>query len=334
MDLLVTGGGGYIGSHTCLELLRVGHRIVIVDNFATSTVHNYKVLQEKYPTALQLESGNLCDEEFVERVFQQHQSIKTVIHFAAYKSVGESVRDPVKYYENNIGCTLSLLKTMKRHHVHNLIFSSSAAVYGEPTYLPIDEAHPCNPQSPYGKTKYFIEEILKDVASSDSAFQCVLLRYFNPVGTDPSGILRENTRGVPENLMPYMVRVVHNNIRDDDNFSHLNVYGTDYDTKDGTGVRDYIHVSDLALGHLSALNVFETEDDENIHTYNLGTGTGYSVWEMVQAMNKASGKRIIMHFEKRRPGDVAVCYADATKAYEEMGWKATYDLEMMCKTSL
>nr|QBK91883.1 MAG: GDP-mannose 4,6 dehydratase [Pithovirus LCPAC304] len=334
MEILVTGGAGYIGSHTCLELLRAGHQIVIVDNFATSTVHNYKVLQEKYPAALQLESGDLCDEEFVERVFQKY-SIKTVIHFAAYKSVGESVREPLKYYENNIGCTLSLLKTMKRHHVHNLIFSSSAAVYGEPQYLPIDEKHPCNPQSPYGKTKYFIEEILKDVASSDPAFQCVLLRYFNPVGTDLSGILRENTKGTPENLMPYMVKVVHNNIREDDeDYDHLNVYGTDYDTKDGTGVRDYIHVSDLALGHLSALKLFEKEDDENVHTYNLGTGTGYSVWEMVQAMNKASGKRITMAFAKRRPGDVAVCYADATKAYEEMGWKATYDLEMMCKTSL
>jgi len=330
--IMVTGGAGYIGMHVTLELLRHKYKVVVVDNFSTTDESNYERVSDVYYPNVQLRRGDICDDKFMDIVFEDYE-VSCVIHFAGYKSVGESVRQPLKYYRNNIVSTLTLLECMKEHKVHNIIFSSSASVYGTPESLPILETHACKPESPYGKSKYFIEEILKDVCVSEPKFTCVILRYFNPIGTDPSDILQENPKGIPENLMPYIVGVYRGK------FSHLNVFGDDYDTKDGTGVRDYIHITDLALGHLSALHVFdETKDDNyhvyNYHVYNLGTGKGYSVLEVVQAVEKVGGKKIPLNLAAKRPGDVPVCYASATKAHKELRWKAKYDIETMCKHAL
>lgn len=328
--ILVAGGAGYIGMHTTLELLKNGYKVVVLDNFSTSTRENYDRLHDIYYMngELELVDMDIRDKELIS-VLEKYENIFCVIHFAAYKSVGESVREPLKYYDNNINSTISLLKAMKKLKIHNLIFSSSASVYGIPTELPITEEHVCNPQSPYGRTKYFIEEILKDVAKANSDLNIVILRYFNPVGSDPSGYIEEKPKGIPENLMPYVIGVVRGT------FPHLNVYGDDYETVDGTGVRDYIHITDLTLGHIAAISLFETDDKEkNIHTYNLGTGKGYSVLEMVKAVENVSGKKIQLHISPRRPGDVPICYADTSKALKEMGWKAKYGLEDMCKHSL
>lgn len=324
--ILLTGGAGYIGSHTALEFLKEGHSVVIVDDFSTSTVHNYKKLAELYPASVFLEQGTLS-EDLLDGIFAKYP-IFCVIHFAGYKSVGESVRNPIKYYENNIGCTIALLKSMRIYNVRNLIFSSSASVYGVPEYLPIDEKHPCNPKSPYGKTKLFIEELLKDVTQSNPKFRCVVLRYFNPVGTDVSGILKENPKNTPENLMPYIIGVIKSN------YPHLSVFGNDYDTKDGTCIRDFIHVTDLATGHLAALKLFDSEKSQNFHVYNLGTSHPHSVLDIIKAMQRVSDKEIPLAIAPRREGDVPVCYADASLAYEELGWKAVYDIDIMCKTSL
>jgi len=328
--IVVTGGAGYIGMHTTLELLSNGFKVVVVDDFSTSTRENYDRLEDMYylHDELELVDMDIRDRDFVSAL-GEYIPIFCVIHFAGYKSVGESVREPLKYYDNNIVSTISLLKAMKKLGINNLIFSSSASVYGVPKSLPITEDHPCNPQSPYGKTKYFIEEILKDVVKADSELNVVILRYFNPVGSDPSGYIKEKPKGIPENLMPYLIGVVHGS------FPHLNVYGGDYDTVDGTGVRDYIHIMDLASGHLAAISLFGGDDKEgNLHTYNLGTGKGYSVLEMVKAVEDVSGKKVHLHIAPRRPGDVPVCYADTTKAFKELGWKAKYGLEDMCRHSL
>lgn len=325
--ILVTGGTGYIGSHTVLELLKCGKRVLIVDNLSTSDINNYYRLKVKYPDAsLLFRKIDLRDKQSLSQLFEIY-SFNTVIHFAGYKSVGESVRDPLKYYNNNLYSTMVLLEVMNKYGVKNIIFSSSASVYGIPECLPIPETHPLNPQSPYGKTKYFIEEILRDVAYSDSEFNCVILRYFNPVGADPSKILKENPKGKPENLMPYIVKVIRGE------YPHLNIFGDDYQTKDGTGVRDYIHINDLALGHIAALKVFEKKDT-NVHIYNLGTGTGYSVKELVNCMRKYSKKSIPTKIVDKRSGDVPICYADPNKAFEELGWKAEKDIHKMCQDSI
>lgn len=340
--IVVAGGAGYIGSHTTLELLKCGAKVVVVDNFSTSTSENYDNLRTRYgeEKLLGVITLDIQEEQKLYKTLKSYGSIFALIHFAGYKSVGESVRDPLKYYDNNINSTISLLRVMKRLKVKNIIFSSSASVYGMPKTLPIPEIHSLNPQSPYGKTKYFIEEILKDVAKTDPEMIVVILRYFNPVGSDPGGLLKEKPRGVPENLMPYIIGVVTGD------YSHLNVYGDDYDTVDGTGVRDYIHIVDLAQGHISALNLFfedrivETKSggleftNQNVHIYNLGTGSGYSVLEMIAAVEIASGQKIEKVITERRPGDVAMCYADISKVFAELGWTAKKGLEEMCRDSL
>lgn len=325
--ILVTGGAGYIGSHTVLELLRNGKIVLVIDNLTTSDKQNYIRLSKLYPYTLSFKKQDLRDKDMLIQLFD-HYSIETVIHFAGYKSVGESVREPLKYYNNNIYSTVVLLEVMKMFGVKNIIFSSSASVYGIPMELPITESHSLNPQSPYGKTKYFLEEILKDVAYSDPEFNCVILRYFNPVGSDSSKILYETPKGKPENLMPYIVKVIRGE------YPHLNIFGNNYETEDGTGVRDYIHITDLAKGHLAALNVFRNKnDDQNLYIYNLGTGNGYSVKEIVRTMEKISGF-IPVKITNRRPGDVPACYADASKAWKELGWKAELELERMCQDSI
>ncbi len=338
--ILVAGGGGYIGSHTTLELLECGAKIIVVDNFSTSTSENYDILQSRYENLMGLLKFDIRDEDKLCETLESYGPIFAVIHFAGFKSVGESVREPLKYYDNNINSTISLLRVMKRLKVKNIIFSSSASVYGIPEKLPIPETHALNPQSPYGRTKYFIEEILKDVARTDPEMNVVILRYFNPVGCDEYGSLKEKPRGVPENLMPYIIGVVTGD------YSHINIYGDDYDTTDGTGVRDYIHITDLAQGHISAFNLFfedkirEAEGgglefrNENVHIYNLGTGQGYSVLEMIAAVELASGQKIEKVITERRPGDVATCYADTGKAFEELGWIAKRGLDKMCQDSL
>lgn len=328
--VIVTGGAGYIGMHTTLELLKNQAKVIVFDNFSTSTRENYDKLHSIYHPKNQLELVNIDiqNEKFVSKL-ETYMPIFCVIHFAGYKSVGESVSNPLKYYDNNIISTIHLLKAMKKLNITNLIFSSSASVYGIPKYLPIDETHPCNPQSPYGKTKYFIEEILKDTAKSDSKLNIVILRYFNPVGSDPSGYIKEKPKDIPENLMPYLIGVINGT------FPHLNLYGNDYDTVDGTGIRDYIHISDLSSGHLSAISIFfKEEKDNNFHVYNLGTGIGYSVLDMIRSVEKVSGKKIPVKIAPRRPGDVPICYAHTKKAFEELNWKAKYSLIDMCKDSL
>ena len=326
--VLVTGGAGYIGSHTVLELLRAGKNVLVIDNLSTSDKENYVRLSKQYPYLLSFKEQDLREKDQLIQLFDSY-SIGTVIHFAGYKSVGESVRNPLKYYNNNIHSTVVLLQVMEMFGVKNIIFSSSASVYGTPKELPIPETHSLNPQSPYGRTKYFLEEILQDVARADPEFNCVILRYFNPVGADSSKILRENPRGKPENLMPYIVKVIRGE------YAHLNVFGDNYETQDGTGVRDYIHVVDLAKGHLAALKMFtENNDDKNVHIYNLGTGVGYSVKEMVSTMSKISGCIIPVQVTNRRAGDVPICYADPSKALEDLGWKAKLDIGEMCQDSI
>lgn len=332
--ILLTGGAGYIGTHIALELLEQGDNVVVVDNFSTTSLRNIKVLVGMFPSSLSVETSSLS-EDVLDNIFEKYP-ITTVIHLAGYKSVGESVKDPLKYYDNNISSSVSLLKSMLKNNVNNLVFSSSAAVYGVPEYVPIDEKHSLNPTSPYGKSKLFIEEIIRDVVNTNESFRCISLRYFNPVGTSSSGILHENPKGRPENLMPYLSGVVHGT------YSHLNIYGTDYDTKDGSCVRDFVHVTDIAKGHVCSLELFYTsksDDDvkdfgDRFKVYNLGSSVPHTVLDIVKVMQKVSGKNIPMSFSERRNGDVPVCWADTTKAFDDMGWKAECDVEDMCRTSL
>ena len=328
MSILVSGGAGYIGSHTCVELLQAGYEIVVADNFYNSSpvaLERVKTITGKDFRFIQ---ADMTDHAAVEAIFAQNPDIDCVIQFAAYKAVGESVSKPIEYYTNNLNCTLNILDVMRRHDCHNIIFSSSATVYGDPASVPIREDFPTGATTnPYGTTKVFTERILTDCCKADPQLNVALLRYFNPIGAHPSGLIGEDPNGIPNNLVPYIAKVAVGKLE------KVHVYGNDYDTPDGTGVRDYIHVMDLAEGHAAALQLFE-KGDCGLKIYNLGTGKGYSVLEVVQAFAKAAGKEIPYVIDPRRPGDIPVCYADCTKAYEELGWKAKKTLDDMCQDAL
>lgn len=321
MKILVTGGAGYIGSHTCVELLEAGYEIAVVDNLSNSCEESLKRVEKITGKPVKFYKEDLCDKEAVEKIFSS-DSFDAVIHFAGLKAVGESVAIPLSYYENNIGSTLNLCKVMAKHGCKKLVFSSSATVYGNPHTVPITEDFPLHCTNPYGRTKLMIEEILRDLYVSDNEWDIALLRYFNPVGAHKSGLIGEDPTGIPNNLMPYISQVAVGKR------PYLNVFGNDYDTPDGTGVRDYIHVVDLAIGHLKALEKISSKS--GVVTYNLGTGCGYSVLDMVKAFSKACGKEVAYKIAPRRAGDIAQCFADPKKAKEELGFEAVKTLEDMC----
>ncbi|TYS69799.1 UDP-glucose 4-epimerase GalE [Sutcliffiella horikoshii] len=324
MAILVTGGAGYIGTHTCVELLDAGHEIVVIDNFMNSNMESLRRVKEITGKEFSFYEINLLDKDRLARVFQEH-NIDAVIHFAGLKAVGESVEKPLFYYHNNITGTLLLLEVMQQYGVKNIVFSSSATVYGLPESVPISESFPLSATNPYGQTKLMIEQILRDLYVSDQEWSISLLRYFNPIGAHESGRIGEDPNGIPNNLMPFITQVAVGKL------PQLQVFGDDYNTVDGTGVRDYIHVVDLAKGHLKALeNILETK---GVEAYNLGTGTGYSVLQMVQAFEQASGKEVPYQVVARRAGDIGECFADPTKAKEDLGWVAEKDLEQMCSDS-
>ena len=324
MSVLVTGGAGYIGSHTIIELDKANRDVVVVDNLCNSKPIALKRVEKIIGKKIKFYEIDCCDEAALREVFKK-EKIDSVIHFAGLKAVGESVAIPLKYYENNLISTLSLLKVMKEFGCTNLVFSSSATVYGMPKSVPISEDFPLSATNPYGRTKLFIEEILRDYYKANPEMNIALLRYFNPIGAHESGTIGEDPNGIPNNLMPYITQVAIGKLK------QLGVFGDDYPTHDGTGVRDYIHVCDLARGHVLAIAKLETKP--GVVTYNLGTGNGYSVFDMVKAFEKACGKKIDYKIAPRRPGDIAECYADPTLALNELGFKAEYDLDRMCADS-
>ena len=315
MKVLVTGGLGYIGSHTCVELLKEGHEVVILDNLSNSKKEVQEKIEELANKKLTLYIGNMIDKDLLDEIFTK-EKIDAVIDFAAYKAVGESVQKPIDYYENNVSTVLVLLKEMTKHQVKKLVFSSSATVYGTPEQVPIKEdAKTGNTTNPYGTSKLFVEQILKDLYKSDNTWDIAILRYFNPIGADPSGLIGEDPNGIPANLMPYIAKVAVGELE------CLSIFGNDYPTKDGTGVRDYIHVVDLAKGHIKALEKLQKEN-QGLFIYNLGTGTGYSVLDIVHAFEKVNNLKVNYKIAPRREGDIAECYSDPTKAKEELGWQA------------
>jgi len=322
MRVLVTGGAGYIGSHTCVDLLQAGHEVIVVDSLINSREESIRRIEEITGRKLFFHEVDLLDQEPLEAVFQESR-IDAVIHFAGLKAVGESVTMPLQYYKNNIIGSLVLFEVMMHHGVRNLVFSSSATVYGDPASLPITEDFPLQASNPYGWGKVMLEQILRDLYQADSRMNIALLRYFNPVGAHPSGRIGEDPMGIPNNLVPYIAQVAVGKL------SELQVFGNDYPTPDGTGVRDYIHVMDLASGHMKALEKLDT--NPGLVTYNLGTGKGCSVLEMVNAFAEAAEKKIPYRIVDRRPGDIASCYADASKAEKELSWKATRDIHAMCE---
>lgn len=324
LKILVTGGAGYIGSHTCVELLNAGYDIAVLDNLDNSCEKSIDVIKKLTGKDFDFYKVDLLDYEAVDKVFSENK-FDSVIHFAGLKAVGESVRIPIRYYHNNITGTLNLVDIMEKHGVFNLVFSSSATVYGMPKTVPITEDFPLSTTNPYGSTKLMIENILKDVFVSNNKWSITLLRYFNPIGANKSGEMGEDPKGIPNNLLPYISQVAVGRLE------YLHVYGNDYDTEDGTGVRDYIHVVDLALGHLKAIE--KKSNESGVHIYNLGTGKGYSVLEVLHSFEKACGKELPYKIEERRPGDIAKCFADPKKAYEELGWKATREIAEMCEDS-
>ncbi len=324
MNILVTGGLGYIGSHTCVELLDAGYDIVVVDNLYNADISVKDRIEKITGKTFKFYENDVCDEVALEKIFSENK-IDAVIHFAAYKAVGESVQLPLKYYENNLTSTIKLCKVMKKHNVKAFVFSSSATVYGSPKTLPIREDFPLSTTNPYGSTKLYNEGILKDVSISDKDFSVIILRYFNPIGAHSSGLIGEDPKGIPNNLMPYIVKVAAGELE------CLNVFGNDYNTHDGTGVRDYIHVVDLAKGHLKAIE--KAMEEPGVKYYNLGTGTGYSVLDLVTAYEKVNNVKVPYKIVGRRAGDIDACYADPTKAYKELGWKAELGIEEMCRDS-
>ncbi|MDD4680504.1 MAG: UDP-glucose 4-epimerase GalE [Clostridia bacterium] len=324
MTILVTGGAGYIGSHTCVQLLESGYEVVVVDNLSNSKIEAVHRVEKISKKRLSFYEMDVCDHSALREVFKK-ESIDAVIHFAAYKAVGESVSFPLEYYHNNLMSTIVLMKTMKEFQVKNLVFSSSATVYGNPASVPIREDLPTSATNPYGRTKLIIEYILSDVHTAHPDVNIAVLRYFNPIGAHESGLIGEDPSDIPNNLVPYITQVAIGKLK------KLQVFGNNYDTKDGTGVRDYIHVVDLANGHLAALN--KLKGDCGLVVYNLGTGTGYSVLEMVDAFEKATGREIPYEITAPRAGDIATCYADPSKALDELGWTAKYSLEDMCRDS-
>ncbi len=325
MRILVTGGAGYIGSHTCVELLNAGYEVVIVDNLYNSSrkaVNRIGQITGKTPVFYE---ADICDRAAMEKIFAE-EHIDAVIHFAGYKAVGESVRKPVEYYTNNLTGTLTLTDVMRGAGVKNIIFSSSATVYGDPAFVPITEECPkgvCT--NPYGWTKWMLEQILTDIHTSDPEWNVILLRYFNPIGAHPSGLIGEDPKGIPNNLLPYVAQVAIGKL------PCIGVFGNDYDTPDGTGVRDYIHVVDLAAGHVKA--IAKLQENAGVSIYNLGTGNGYSVLQVIAAFEKACGHSLSYEIKPRRPGDIATCYCDPSKAERELGWKAQFGIEQMCADS-
>ncbi|MCR9279076.1 MAG: UDP-glucose 4-epimerase GalE [Pseudomonadaceae bacterium] len=319
--VLVTGGAGYIGSHMCVELLSSGHEVVVLDNFANSSHDSIAAITRLTNRPVALVEADLRDDKALEDLFRDHE-ISAVLHFGGLKAVGESVAQPVRYYDNNVNGTLSLLRAMDTADVRTLVFSSSATVYGDPASVPITESFPTSATNPYGQSKLMIEHVLRDLGAADERWRLSLLRYFNPVGAHESGDLGEDPKDVPNNLMPFIAQVAVGKRE------RLAIFGNDYPTRDGTGVRDYIHVTDLVKGHVAALEFLQ--NNTGVHTHNLGTGQGYSVLEMVKAFEKASGQSVPFDIVERRPGDIAECYADASLAREELGWEAEYDIERMC----
>ena len=326
MAILLPGGAGYIGSHTAVELLKAGKEIIIIDNFSNSKPEVLDKIKQITRKEFKFYELDYLDREKLEKVFEENK-IEAVLNFAGYKAVGESVQKPIEYYTNNISGCLVLLDVMRKYGVKKFIFSSSATVYGDPQKVPItEESKTGGTTNPYGTTKLFIEQILKDIYVSDNTWDICILRYFNPVGAHESGLIGEEPKGIPNNLMPYVVRVASGQLKE------LSVFGNDYNTPDGTGVRDYIHVVDLAKGHVAALKKLDKEQN-GMYIYNLGTGTGYSVLDMVKAFEKSTGKKVPYKIAPRRQGDIATCYAEPKKAREELGWTATKTLEDMCKDS-
>ena len=325
MKILVTGGTGYIGSHTCVELLQKGYEVVVFDNLFNSKIEVVDKIESITGKKIKFYKADMLDKESMRPVFEENK-LDAVIHFAGLKAVGESVVKPWEYYENNIAGTLTLVDVMRKHGVKNIIFSSSATVYGDPAIIPITEECPkgqCT--NPYGWTKSMLEQILTDIQKADPEWNVVLLRYFNPIGAHKSGLIGENPNGIPNNLMPYITQVAVGKLKE------LGVFGNDYDTPDGTGVRDYIHVVDLAKGHVKAVK--KLEDNSGLSIYNLGTGKGYSVLDIVKNFEAATGIKIPYSIKPRRAGDVATCYSDATKAKKELGWEAEYGIKDMCADS-
>ena len=324
MSILVTGGAGYIGSHTAVELINAGYDVIIADNFYNSSpkvLDRIEMITGKRPAFTELD---VCDEQAVNRLFDENPDIEGVIHFAAYKAVGESVEKPLMYYRNNLGGAMTVLDAMKRHGVRNFVFSSSATVYGDPQKVPCDEDSPVGAvTNPYGATKVMQEQILTDMCKADKDFNVAILRYFNPIGAHPSGLIGEDPNGIPNNLLPYIAQAAIGK------FPSVRVFGTDYPTPDGTGVRDYIHVVDLAKGHVAAIRKLARRP--GLVIYNLGTGRGYSVLEMIDAFEKACGRKLERTILPRRAGDIAVNYADPSKAERELGWKAVYGIDEMCR---
>ncbi len=322
MKILVTGGAGFIASHTNVELLNAGYDVVVVDNLVNSSKESVARVEELTGKKISFYEEDLLNEKAIDAIFEK-ENIDSVIHFAALKAVGESCQIPLRYFDNNLTGTLNLLKVMEKHGVKSIVFSSSATVYGKPESVPIREDFPLSVSNPYGRTKLIIEDMLRDIYKSDNEWDIALLRYFNPIGAHESGMIGENPHGIPNNLLPYVAKVAAGQLE------CVNVFGDDYDTPDGTGVRDYIHVVDLATGHIKALEKLVTHP--GLVTYNLGTGVGYSVLDIIKNFEKACGKEIPYKITPRRPGDIDMCYADPTKAKEELGWEATRSIDKMCE---
>ena len=325
MRILVTGGAGYIGSHTCVELLNAGYEVVILDNLYNSSKKAVDRIEEITGKKVTFYENDMLDKDALEKLFSKEQ-IDCVIHFAGLKAVGESVAKPLEYYKNNIQGTLTLVEVMREHGCKNIIFSSSATVYGDPAFVPITEECPKGtPTNPYGWTKSMLEQILTDLHTADEEWNVILLRYFNPIGAHKSGKIGEDPKGIPNNLLPYVAQVAIGKLE------CVGVFGNDYDTPDGTGVRDYIHVVDLAIGHVKAID--KINEKPGVKVYNLGTGNGYSVLDVINAFSKACGHDVPYQIKPRRPGDIATCYADAGLAKKELGWEAQYGIEEMCADS-
>ena len=326
MSILVSGGAGYIGSHTCIELMKAGYEILVADNLYNSCEEALHRVEQIAGKPVPFINIDLCDQPAVDKLFADHPEIDAVIHFAAYKAVGESVQKPLEYYSNNLISALNVLNAMKKYGVKNFVFSSSATVYGDPASVPIREDFPVGATTnPYGATKVMNENMVKDICKADPTMNVALLRYFNPIGAHESGLIGEDPNGIPNNLVPYIAKVAVGKLKE------VHVFGNDYPTPDGTGVRDYIHVVDLARGHVAALKKLSTNC--GLFICNLGTGHGYSVLDVIKAYSKACGKELPYVIDPRRPGDIAECYADPTKAREELGWEAEYGIDEMCASS-
>ena len=324
MSILVTGGTGYIGSHTCVELLNSGYDVIVIDNLSNSKKEVIDKIEKITSKKVKFYEGDCCSKEILEKIFKEND-IDAVIHFAGFKAVGESVAKPLVYYRNNLDSTITLLEVMNKFNVKKLAFSSSATVYGKPHALPIKEDFPLSTTNPYGSTKLIIEGILRDLYKSDNEWSIAILRYFNPIGAHSSGLIGENPNDIPNNLMPYIVKVANQELE------CLNIFGNDYDTKDGTGVRDYIHVVDLAKGHIKAIE--KILNDTGCDAYNLGTGNGYSVLEIINTFMKVNNIKVNYKIIDRRPGDIDACYADPSYAKEKLNWEAKLGIEDMCKDS-